>query len=111
MFLTKVLTDISLNVNPPTFFCYTLSKYQTTGQTRGLKKLIFLAQCLEKETELIKLGVNTFVYRSDIEEYIDNVTKDVVKIIYLKNYEREIPDEIDFLGNHVIAGLDYRWTV
>lgn len=43
---------------------------------------------------MIALGVDTFIYRDDIEEYIDNVAKDVVKIIELENYEREIPDEI-----------------
>ena len=35
-----------------------------------------------------------FIYRDDIEEYIDSIAKDVVKIIELENYEREIPDEI-----------------
>lgn len=56
-----------------------LNKYRITGQTKR---------------ELIALGVDTFIYRDDIEEYIDNVAKDVVKIIELENYEREIPDEI-----------------
>lgn len=32
--------------------------------------------------------------KDDIEKYIDNIAKDVVKIIELENYEREIPDEI-----------------
>ena len=40
------------------------------------------------------MGINTFIYRDDIEEYIDTVAKDTVKIIELENYEREIPDEI-----------------
>lgn len=40
------------------------------------------------------MGITTFIYRDDIEEYIDNIAKDTVKIIELENYEREIPDEI-----------------
>ncbi|MCD3340325.1 hypothetical protein G8T81_14565, partial [Clostridium botulinum C/D] len=35
-----------------------------------------------------------FIYRDDVEEYIDNIAKDVVKLIELERYEREIPDEI-----------------
>ena len=71
-----------------------LNKYRITGQTKGMRKLIFHLECIEKERDLIALGVDTFIYRDDIEEYIDNVAKDVVKIIELENYEREIPDEI-----------------
>lgn len=75
--------------------CLTLiSKYKITGQRKGMRKLIFHLECIEKEREIIQLGIDTFVYRDDIEEYIDNVAKDVVKIIELENYEREIPDEI-----------------
>ncbi len=71
-----------------------LNKYKITGQTKAMKKLIFHLETIEKEREIIKLGINTFVYRDDIEEYIDNIAKDTVKIIELENYEREIPDEI-----------------
>lgn len=49
---------------------------------------------LRKEREIVKMGINTFIYLDDIEEYIDNVAKDTVKIIEIENYEREIPDEI-----------------
>lgn len=71
-----------------------LNKYRITGQTKGMRKLLFHLECVEKERELVALGVDTFIYRDDIEEYIDHVAKDVVKIIELENYEREIPDEI-----------------
>lgn len=76
-----------------------VNKYVITGQRKGLRKLIFHVECIEKEREIVKMGVDTFIYRDDIEEYIDNVAKDTVKIIELENYEREIPDEIV----HVIA--------
>lgn len=71
-----------------------LNKYKITGQKKGMRKLMFHLECIEKEREIVKMGINTFIYRDDIEGYIDTVAKDTVKIIELENYEREIPDEI-----------------
>lgn len=71
-----------------------LNKYRITGQSKGARKLLFHLDCIEKEREIVAAGVDTFIYRDDIEEYIDHIAKDVVKIIDLENYEREIPDEI-----------------
>lgn len=71
-----------------------LNKYKITGQKKGMQKLMFHLECIEKEREIVKMGIDTFIYRDDIEEYIDTVVKDTVKIIELENYEREIPDEI-----------------
>ena len=71
-----------------------LNKYKITGEKKGMRKLMFHLECIEKEREIVKMGINTFIYRDDIEEYIDTVAKDTVKIIELENYEREIPDEI-----------------
>lgn len=69
-------------------------KYNITGQTKSLSKLKFLAQVISEEEKLLDLGINTFIYKDDIENYIDTVAGDVVKIIELRNYLREIPDEI-----------------
>lgn len=75
--------------------CLTLmKKYVATGQVKGAKKLMFHLETIEKEKEIVSLGIDTFIYKDDIEDYIDNVSNDVVKIIELENYEREIPDEI-----------------
>lgn len=71
-----------------------LNKYNSTGQIKAMKKLMFHLNNIERERELVKLGVNTFVYKSDIEDYIEHVADKVVKVIELENYEREIPDEI-----------------
>lgn len=71
-----------------------LNKYKITGQTKGMRKLLFHLDCIEKEREIVKTGIDTFVYRDDIEYYIDNVADDVVKIIDIGSYEREIPDEV-----------------
>ena len=71
-----------------------VNKYRITGQLRILEKLKFLTDCAEKEREIIKLGINSFVYLDVIEDYIDNISKNTVKIIELENYPRDIPDEI-----------------
>jgi hypothetical protein len=76
-----------------------LNKYYLTGQLAAMKKIIFHMEIVEKEKEIIDLGINSFVYKDDIDYYIDEVAKNVVKIIELENYEREIPDEIaDIIG-------------
>jgi len=74
-------------------FLQLAEKYKKLGQVKSLQRLNFLAKTLEKEEKLVELGITTFVYRSVLEE-IDNVDDDVVKIIELKNYLREIPDEL-----------------
>jgi len=71
-----------------------INKYQITGQTPALRKLLFHLDCIETEREIVRLGFTTFIYRDDIEEYIDSVAQNVVKIIELENYEREIPDHV-----------------
>lgn len=71
-----------------------VEKYKTTGQKRIIEKLRFLIDCVEKERAIVKMGINSFVYRDDIEEYIDNIAKNTVKIIELENYPRDIPDDI-----------------
>lgn len=71
-----------------------LNKYRVTGQVQGMEKILFHLDCIDKEREIVKMGIDTFVYRDDIEYYIEEVASNVVKIIDLPNYEREIPDEI-----------------
>ena len=88
-----------------------LNKYKITGQRKGMRKLMFHLECIEKEREIVKMGINTFIYRDDIEEYIDNVAKDTVKIIELENYEREIPDEIVNLIAEVKDKFDQLYVV
>lgn len=72
---------------------FLLNKYKITGQIEGMKKLIFFCETVDKEREIVKMGIDTFVYYEDIEEYIDDVAKNVIKIIELERYERDIPDE------------------
>lgn len=88
-----------------------LNKYKITGQKKGMKKLMFHLECIEKEREIVKMGINTFIYRDDIEEYIDYVAKDTVKIIELENYEREIPDDIVSIIEKVKDKFDQLYVV
>lgn len=71
-----------------------LGKYRVTGQVAAMKKLMFHLDCIERERQVVAAGIDTFVYRDDIEAYINDIASDVVKIIELSRYEREIPDEI-----------------
>lgn len=71
-----------------------LNKYNITGQKTAMRKLMFHLDNIEKEKDLVKMGIDTFVYKSDIEDYVKNVADRVVKICELSEYEREIPDEI-----------------
>lgn len=68
-------------------------KYKKTKQTRSLRQLQFLTNIMGEEEKLINLGVTTFIYRDKIEDYIIHVANNTVKIIELRNYLREIPDE------------------
>lgn len=74
--------------------CYfLLGKALTAGQTNAAQKIIFHMNCVEKEYKLLELGINKFVYKSDIQKFIDIVDKEVIKIIELRRYERELPQE------------------
>lgn len=63
-------------------------------QNKLLQKLLFTFDVLEKEKKLFDIGIKTFVYRTDIDTYINKIEKNVVKIIDLKSYPREIPDKV-----------------
>lgn len=70
-------------------------KYARIGQIEALKKLCFLGKTLQKEEKLLEeIGVTTFVYRDVVEDYIENIAGNAVKIIELSRYTREIPDEL-----------------
>ena len=76
------------------------NKYRITGQVRGLRKILFCMESIEKEQKLVDMGITTFIYKDDIDFYIDSVVKSrkrdekPIKIIELERYGREIPDEI-----------------
>ena len=71
-----------------------LGEYHRTGQIAAQKKLIFHIDNIMKEKQLVDMGIDTFIYKSDIDDYIHQVNDRVVKIIELERYERRIPEEI-----------------
>jgi len=88
-----------------------LEKYKITGQTNAAKKLQFHLESMINEIDIIKLGINKFVYRDDIEEFIDTIADKCVKIIELENYDREIPDDIVELVGKVKDKFDKIYVV
>ena len=68
--------------------------YNQTGQKKGLRKLIFHIESIMKEKKVIDAGITKFVYRDDIEEYIDKVANKQVVILDIASYERVIPEEV-----------------
>ena len=89
------ITDIELNA----IYESALSmarKFKACGQTSALRKLVFIMDTIELEHKVLSLGVNTFIYKDDIDYYIDNFGSEErpIKIIELAKYDREIPDKI-----------------
>lgn len=69
-------------------------KYVKTRQVESANRLAFLIDVQLQEEKLIDLGIDTFIYKDVIEDYITNVASKAVKIIELSRYMREIPDEL-----------------
>ena len=75
--------------------CLTLlDEYQRSGQIAAQKKLLFHIDNITREKKLLDVGIDTFVYKSDIDDFIHMVDNKVVKIVELENYQRRIPPEI-----------------
>lgn len=71
-----------------------LSKAIKTGQDRQVSLLRHHITTIQREREVRALGVDTFVYTDDIDNYITNVEHRTVKLADLKDFPREIPDEV-----------------
>lgn len=71
-----------------------VEKYKKTGQKKAIKKLVFHLETIMKEKQIIDLGVTKYVYKNDIEDYIEDVASNQVVIKDLASYERDIPNEI-----------------
>lgn len=71
-----------------------MKKYMVTGQKNAAKKLYDIAELAAREQKIVSEGFSKFVLRDDLENYIDKVADDAVCITELKDYDREIPDDI-----------------
>lgn len=71
-------------------------KFMDTNQTKALSRIKFLMDCVAKERELVKNGVNTFIYKDDILDFLarENIRESGIKLIELEQYPRAIPDDI-----------------
>lgn len=69
-------------------------KYMITGQKDAARHLFNLCELAKREMDIIEAGIDTYVYREDIDTYVNNVADDCVVAVELENYEREIPDDI-----------------
>ncbi len=103
------LTNISNNIE------LMLEKALSVGQVKMAKKLYFYLVTIEKEKQLLDKGYDSYVLKSDIEEFIEKVENKVIKIIEISRYEREIPMEIiekiaetkDIFSEFYIVFTDY----
>lgn len=92
-----------------------LKMAMVTGQLALSKALFARAQYLTKEYKLVKKGITKYIERTLIDKYIDDVADEVVVVLELKNYEREIPEDIiekvsatkDIFDNFFIVFTDY----
>ena len=71
-----------------------LKKYMITGQVKAAKELYARCIYLEKEMKLVRKGFDRYVLREDIDKYIEEIAGRCVCIIEMKNFDREIPDDI-----------------
>lgn len=86
-----------------------------TGQLALSKALFARAEYLTKEFKIVKAGITKYIDRTLIDKYIDEVADECVVVLELKNYEREIPDDIidivtrtkDIFDNFFIVFTDY----
>lgn len=65
-----------------------LEEYQRSGQIAAQKKLLFHIDNITREKKLLDLGIDTFVYKSDVDDFIHMVDNKVVKIVELENYQQ-----------------------
>ncbi len=70
-----------------------LKKTKITGQTAMARKLTHEVKLALRELKVAKEGFDIFIYRKDIERFIDKVEGKSIKITELKDFPREIPDD------------------
>ena len=71
-----------------------LKRYITTGQAILAKAMYARCAYLEKEIKVLEAGVTKYVERTVIDKYIDEIADECVCVVEMKNFEREIPEEI-----------------
>ena len=90
-----------------------MKKYMITKQKKAINKLQFFLESVEQELPIIKAGYNQFIYRWDMEEYIEKISDNSVFIMEVSKYEREYPDEVvdEILKAQEVFGEDNLYVV
>ena len=71
-----------------------INKCKLTKQTTMAKELSHQVDLALRELNAARRGFDIFIYRKDIESYIDKVEGKAIKLIELERYTREIPDDV-----------------
>ena len=71
-----------------------LKKTKITGQTKIAEKIFNEYSLIIRELKAASFGFDTIVYKSDIEKFITKISNHPVKLIELKNYPREVADDV-----------------
>lgn len=100
---------------------YYAKQFEKTKQILALDKILFLMKCVTKERELIKKGINQFIYLEDILDFLEqpNIRNSEIKLIELEAYPRTIPEEIvnivdetkDIFNKYYVLFTDYTGKV
>lgn len=76
---------------------YNIFKSKDTGQELLLEKMKFLYENLEKEKELLTMGVKHFINKDDLNQIIDQLSKindKNILFVELEYYPRVIPQDV-----------------
>lgn len=95
-----------------------LNRFTVTKQTAAASKVWFCLKNIEKERKLIDFGIDTYVWKQNIDEYVDMKNQHVphsVKITELSNFTRVLPDELirkveitqDLFTDYFVLFTDY----
>lgn len=93
---SKITVDDEALKNFETSCIIQAKKFLDAGQKKALERLLFLKECVPKERELLKLGINQFIYKDDVLDFLARreIIESDIKLIELSDYVRPIPDEI-----------------
>lgn len=70
-----------------------IDKTKITGQTDMAKQIAHEVDLTLRQYKAVESGFDIYVSRKDIEVFIEKVEGKAVKIVELKNYTRDIPDD------------------
>lgn len=72
------------------------AEFIETTQYKSLERIAFLMKCVDKERKLVELGINKYIFRDDIDEFLSrrDIQESSIRLIELSDYPRRIPSDI-----------------